>query len=145
MSFKSSDGAAVRKVLLSLDDATVAIFEKAGDGNRSLGARIVAQEYVKPRMASAPEPESKFSAAVKRRRPQPYNPEEPLEETAETAAKNKLRDFRRGCEKVMKVESLTYDGKDWKRDGSRVDPLKWPRLIYSKFPQLKEYADTYHD
>lgn len=48
MAFKSEDGAATRKVLLTLDETTVATFKEAGEGNMSLGARRVAEAYRRP-------------------------------------------------------------------------------------------------
>lgn len=43
MAFKSDDGVKTRKVLLTLDEETIEVFRAAGDGNVSLGARIVAK------------------------------------------------------------------------------------------------------
>lgn len=134
MTFKSSDGVVVRKVLLSLDDATVAIFEKAGEGNKSLGARLVAQEYAKPKapMKSISKPASRRPA---------YDPEESLEEEEdETVADKKRRLFATSCEKVMKANDLKWDGRDWFREGAKQNYTGVKR-IYSQFPDLRTYAE----
>ena len=134
MTFKSSDGVVVRKVLLSLDDATVAIFEKVGEGNKSLGARLVAQEYGKPKaaMKSISKPAPRRAA---------YNPEEPLEEEdVETVTDKKRRLFATSCEKVMKANELKWDGRDWFKEGIKQGFTGVKRL-YAQFPDLRTYAE----
>lgn len=63
MVFKSSDGVSTRKVLLSLDDKTVEVFKRVGEGNASLGARRLAERY------DSPAPEKKMKSIARRRVP----------------------------------------------------------------------------
>ena len=112
----------------------MAIFEKVGEGNKSLGARLVAQEYGKPKaaMKSISKPTPRRAA---------YNPEEPLEEEdVETVADKKRRLFATSCERVMKANDLKWDGRDWFKEGIKQGFVGVKRL-YAQFPDLRTYAE----
>jgi cell division ATPase FtsA len=67
MAFVSDDKVQTRKVLLTLDEETVEILRKAGDGNASLGARRIAKDSIStPRKSVVAHAETKLVEKTRR-------------------------------------------------------------------------------